>query len=91
MRIRYQMIEVDTSDIIGCQNNGMIGRHFLDGIDRNCSFFIQIIQIFNISFLTHLDKAQENSGGTFCIINRTVMMVQRNSNRFCYGVKFKTI
>ena len=85
------MIQIYSSHIIFRQNNCMIGRHFLYGMNGNRSLFIQLIQIENIPFCTHFNKFHKNVGCTGSIVYCSVVMLQGNSHCFCHRIQFKTV
>ena len=85
------MIKIYPSYIVFCQDNGMIRRHFLDGVDRHCPLFIQLVQIENIPFFAHLDKLYKDLRRTPGVVYRPVMIFQRNPYRFRHRVQLKPV
>ena len=91
VRPRHQTVQINSSNLILCQNNGMIGWQLLNLFHRSASQLINAIQIKYILFSQHLYKFQKNICRTFRIIHRAVMVVQINMQRFCHRIQLKTI
>ena len=91
MRPGYQTVQIDSSNLILCQNNGMIGRKLLDLFQRSASQLIDAVQVKDILFCQHLYKFQKNLCCTFRIVHCTVMVVQINMQRLCNRIQLKTV
>ena len=85
------MIKVYPSHIILCQDNGVVSRHFLNGMDRYCPLFIELVQIKNVPLLAHLDKLYKDLCGTTGVVYRPVMIFQRNPYCFCHSIQLKPV
>ena len=91
VRLAHKLIQINTTSLIPHKNNRMIGRQLLNSIWGNLPLFIQLVNIRNVSFTAHSHKLLKNTGRAFSIINCTMVMIQRNSHRFCYSVKLETV
>ena len=85
------MVQIYPSHIIFCQNNSMIGRHFLYRRNRYRPFFIKLIQIGNIPLPAHGNKFLKNLCSTGRIVYCPVVVFQGNPHCLCHRIQLKTI
>ena len=85
------MIKIYPSYIIFRQDNSMICRHFLDSVDRHCPFLVELVQIKNVSLLTHFNKFHKNLCRTLGVIYCPVMVLQRYTHSFCHCIQLKPV
>ena len=85
------MIKVHSARVIFCQDNGMVGGHFLHCVYRDRSLLVKLIQGMNIPLLTHGDKLLENLGRTFRVVHSPVVVLQGYPHCFCNRIQFKTV
>ena len=87
MGFRYHRIQIHSAHVILRQHNGMIGRHSFHRVRAAGAQGIDVCQPMDAFFLQHGNKFDKYLRRGLCIIHRTVMVFQGNTQGFGHRIQ----